>query len=154
MKWSEERIIHAPIDVVWPLFDEEQAQRIMPKVVENRWIVQMPGVTGSTYEQTYQEGKRKESYPVEIVEFEDTENRKHKHIQFELAHAFQMNLSFTVEKMDAEQTKFIYAGENKGINFIGRAMLKLGNKKGGDRVVQEFLDRVEQEAMKDYRPNL
>lgn len=151
MKWTEERLIDAPIDVVWALFEEEQAIRIMPKVVENRWLEQKPGVQGSTYEQTYQEGKRKETYVVEIVEFDDTENRKHKHIQFQLARAFEMNLSFIMEKVSEQQTKFIYSGTNLGINFVGRAMLKLGSKVNGDHVIHEFMDRVEQEALNDYK---
>lgn len=149
MKWQEERLIDAPIDVVWELFKEEQATRIMPKVVENRWIDKKPEMRGSTYEQTYIEGKRKETYPVEIVEFEDSELRKHKRIQFKLAHAFEMNLVFSMEKVSEHQTKFIYAGENRGINFVGRAMLKLGSGKNGDKVVHEFMDRVEQESLRD-----
>jgi len=151
MKWEKERLIHAPIDVVWALFEEEQATRIMPKVVENQWIEKKPGMNGSTYNQTYQEGKRKETYVVEIVDFEDTENRKRKRIQFKLAHAFEMNLAFSMEKVSEQQTKFIYGGENRGINFVGRAMLKLGSGKNGDQVVIDFLDRVEQEALRDAR---
>ena len=150
MKWKEERIIDAPIEVVWSLFEEENAQRIMPKVVENRWLEKKPGTLGSTYEQTYQEGKRKETYVVEIIEFENTDDRKHKRIQFRLAGAFEMNLLFTLERLNEKQTKFIYAGSNTGINFVGRAMLKLGNKKAGDKVVTDFLNRVEQEATADY----
>ena len=151
MKWTEERLIDAPIDVVWNLFEEEQAKRIMPKVVENRWLEKKQEVQGSTYEQTYQEGKRKETYVVEIVEFDDTENRKHKHIQFQLARAFEMNLSFTMEKVNDQQTKFIYSGSNLGINFVGRAMLKLGSKVNGNQVIYDFLDRVEQEAVHDFK---
>ncbi|MET1012984.1 MAG: SRPBCC family protein [Paenisporosarcina sp.] len=152
MKWQEVRTIDAPIEVVWTLFEEENAQRIMPKVVENRWLEKKkPGTVGSTYEQTYQEGKRQETYVVEIVEFEDTNVRKHKRIQFRLAGAFEMNLAFTLERVNEKQTNFIYAGSNQGINFVGRAMLKLGNKKAGDKVVTDFLDRVEQEAMLDYK---
>jgi hypothetical protein len=150
MKWQEERMINAPIEVVWTLFEEEIAQRIMPKVVENRWLEKKPGTVGSTYEQTYQEGKRKETYVVEIIEFEDTDTRKHKRIRFNLAGAFEMNLIFTLEKGNENQTNFIYSGSNTGLNFVGRAMLKLGNKKAGDKVVTDFLNRVEQEAMADY----
>ncbi|MDX1807816.1 MAG: SRPBCC family protein [Paenisporosarcina sp.] len=150
MKWKVERIIDAPIEVVWTLFDEENAQRIMPKVVENRWLEKKPGTIGSTYEQTYQEGKRKESYIVEIVEFEDTDDRKHKRIQFTLAGAFEMNLLFTLEQVNENQTHFTYTGSNTGVNFVGRLMLKLGNRKAGNKVVIDFLDRVEQEAMGDY----
>ena len=151
MKWTEERLIDAPIEVVWSLFEEEHAKRIMPKVVENRWLEKKTEIKGSTYNQTYQEGKRKESYVVEIVEFDDTENRKQKHIQFQLARAFEMNLSFTMEKVSNHQTKFIYSGSNLGINFVGRAMLKLGSKVNGDHVIHEFMDRVEQEALNDYK---
>jgi len=151
MKWEEERLIDAPIETVWALFEEEQAQRIMPKVVENRWIDKKTGMTGSTYEQTYQEGKRKETYVVEVAEFENTDSRKKKRIQFQLARAFEMNLVFTMDKVNDRQTKFTYAGENRGINFVGRAMLKLGSGKSGNQVVIEFLDRVEQEALNDAK---
>lgn len=148
MKWEKERIIDAPIDIIWALFEEENAQRIMPKVVENRWIDKKPRITGSTYEQTYQEGKRKETYVVEIVDYRDSNVRKYKRIQFQLARAFEMNLAFTLEKITDHQTKFIYAGSNEGINFVGRAMLKLGSGKNGDQVIIDFLDRVEKEALK------
>ena len=148
MKWEKERIIDAPIDSIWALFEEENAQRIMPKVVENRWIDKKSGITGSTYEQTYQEGKRQETYVVKIVDFEDSNVRKHKRIQFQLARAFEMNLAFTLEKITDQQTKFIYSGSNEGINFVGRAMLKLGSGKNGDQVIIDFLDRVEKESLK------
>ena len=148
MKWEKERIIDAPIDSIWALFEEENAQRIMPKVVENRWIDKKPGITGSTYEQTYQEGKRQETYVVEIADYEDSNVRKYKRIQFQLARAFEMNLAFTLEKITEQQTKFIYAGSNEGINFVGRAMLKLSSGKNGDQVIIDFLDRVEKEALK------
>ena len=150
MKWEKERIIDAPIDSIWALFEEENAQRIMPKVVENRWIDKKSEITGSTYEQTYQEGKRQETYVVKIVDFEDSNVRKHKRIQFQLARAFEMNLAFTLEKITDQQTKFIYSGSNVGINFVGRAMLKLGSGKNGDQVIIDFLDRVEKESLK-YR---
>lgn len=149
MKWQEERLIDVPIDVIWALFEEEQATRIMPKVVENRWIDKKPEMRGSTYSQTYREGKRKETYVVEITEFEDTVNRKHKHIQFQLARAFEMKLAFTLEEVSDQQTKFIYAGSNRGLNFVGRAMLKLGSGKNDNQVIHDFMDRVEQEAVKD-----
>jgi hypothetical protein len=62
-----------------------------------------------------------------------------------------MNLAFTIEQVTEQQTKFIYAGSNRVINFVGRAMLKLGSRVNGDHVIQEFLDRVEQEALRDYK---
>ena len=151
MIWKEERLIDAPIDVIWALFEEEQATRIMPKVVENHWIDKKSEMIGSTYNQTYQEGKRKETYVVEITEFEDTVNRKHKRIHFQLARAFEMNLTFTLEKVSEQQTNFIYSGSNRGINFVGRAMLKLGSGKNGDQVIHDFMDRVNLQAMQDIK---
>ena len=151
MIWKEERQIDAPIDVLWALFEEEQATRIMPKVVENRWIDKKPEMTGSTYNQTYSEGKRQETYVVEITEFEDTVNRKHKRIQFQLARAFEMTLGFTLEKVSETQTTFIYSGSNRGINFVGRAMLKLGSGKNGNQVIHDFMERVNLQAMQDIK---
>jgi len=59
---------------------------------------------GLTYNHTYQEGKRKETYVVEISEFEDTVNRKHNRINIQLARAFEMTLGFTLEKVSETQT--------------------------------------------------
>jgi hypothetical protein len=59
-------------------------------------------------------------------------------ISWQLAHAFEMNLAFSLEKVNDQQTKFIYAGSNKGINFVGRAMLKLGSGKKSDQVIHEL----------------
>ncbi|MGW6252416.1 hypothetical protein ACWF7H_16345 [Peribacillus butanolivorans] len=51
-------------------------------------------------------------------------------------------------KIDDTHTKFIYEGQNKGVNFVGKAMLKLGSEKSNNKVVQEFMQKVEQEALK------
>ncbi|WP_236694094.1 hypothetical protein [Sporosarcina globispora] len=45
------------------------------------------------------------------------------------------------------QTRFIYEGQNKGVNFVGRAMLKLGGEKNNLKVVEEFLQKVREEAL-------
>ncbi|MFP3339369.1 hypothetical protein R0J91_15440, partial [Micrococcus sp. SIMBA_131] len=62
--------------------------------------------------------------------------------------AFEITLGFTLQKVGENQTKFIYEGQNKGVNFVGRAMLKLSRPKDQMNVVQEFMDRVESEAKK------
>ncbi|WP_456272984.1 SRPBCC family protein [Bacillus sp. AK031] len=138
--WKEEKAIPANIEKVWTLFSEENMPRIMPKVIENKPVYEAEGVVGSKYEQKYQEGKRTETYIVE--------SRKHKRIGFVIAKAFEIDLSFTLEKIDETSTNFIYEGTNKGKNFVGRAMLKLGGDKNNNKVVQEFMDRVEKEAIK------
>lgn len=61
---------------------------------------------------------------------------------------FEITLAFTLIKIDDSRTRFIYVGENKGVNFVGRAMLKLGGDKNNLKVVEEFLQKVREEAMK------
>lgn len=57
-------------------------------------------------------------------------------------------MSFKILKISDTQTKFIYEGRNKGVNFVGRAMLKLGSEKSNNLVVQEFMQKVKEEALK------
>lgn len=149
IKWHEERIIPVNIETIWHLFELENIQRIMPNVVENKVLEQKEGVVGSTYQQKYKEGKRIETYIVEDLEYENTPLKKHNKIGFTLAKAFEIEASFTLHKIGEDQTKFIYQGENKGLNFLGKVLLKLGGEKNNNKVVTEFMDRVETEALKE-----
>lgn len=149
IQWKEEILINTHIEKVWSLFLDKNIKKIMPKVEEHNLIEKNENEVGAKHQQTYREGKRLESYIVETLAYEDTETYKKKQIHFILANTFVTNLTFIVEKIDEQHTKFIYEGSNAGINLIGRAMLKLGNPKGNNlKVVHEFLKRVEQEAMK------
>lgn len=152
MKWEKEIEIEAPIETVWNLFDEAHPQRVMPKVDTNEWIVKNEPLTGSSYKQTYREGKRTESYLVTISEHIDEPDHKKKTIQFILANLFETKLTFAMEKVTESQTRFRYIGSNEGINFTGKMMLKLGKKQeNGGPVVEEFIQRVKREAEKDAR---
>ncbi len=146
--WKEEKVIDAPIETVWTLFSDQNIKAIMPKVEEHVLIEKEEHEVGAKHRQTYREGKRLETYIVETLAFEDTENKKLKKISFVLGKAFRIQLCFTFEKLNDLQTKFTYEGQNEGVNFVGRAMLKLSRQKDQMNVVQEFLDRVEQEALK------
>ncbi|WP_439649944.1 SRPBCC family protein [Cytobacillus pseudoceanisediminis] len=103
---------------------------------------------GAKHRQTYREGKRQETYIVETLAYENAEDKKHKQIHFVLGKAFEITLAFTLVKIDDSHTRFIYEGENKGVNFVGRAMLKLGGDKNNLKVVEEFLQKVREEAFK------
>ena len=106
-------------------------------------------MVGSTYTETYQEGKRRESYTGTILEFQDTPKKNIKRPSlFYLAKAFNIQNVFTLEKVDESTTRFIYDGKNEGINFLGRALLKLGNAKNNGKVVNDFLELVREEALK------
>ncbi|WP_342600174.1 SRPBCC family protein [Psychrobacillus sp. FSL H8-0483] len=149
LTWNKEIIIEAPIETIWNLFELDQIQRIMPNIVEHKPLELKEGVVGSTYEQTYQEGKRTEKYIVTDTEYENTDQMKHKKIEFTLAKAFKIQTSFTLVKLDNQSTKFIYAGQNEGLNLMGKTFIKLGSSKKNDRVVEDFVEVVRTEALKD-----
>lgn len=148
IKWKEETIIEANIEKVWSLFFDKNIKKIMPKVEEHTLIEKTEVEVGAKHEQKYREGKRVETYIVETLAFEDQPDKKHKQISFVLGKAFKISLIFTLLKINDNQTKFIYEGQNEGVNFVGRAMLKLGSEKSNNIVVQEFMQKVQQEALK------
>jgi hypothetical protein len=148
MRWKEEITIEANIEKVWSLFFDENIKKIMPKVEEHTIIERTEVEVGAKHQQKYREGKRVETYIVETLAFEDYPDKKHKQISFVLGKAFKISLGFTLHKIDEVHTKFIYEGQNEGVNFVGRAMLKLGSEKSNNKVVQEFMEKVEQEALK------
>ncbi|GLB61459.1 SRPBCC family protein [Cytobacillus sp. NCCP-133] len=148
IQWKEEILIETNIERVWSLFSDEHIKKIMPKVEEHVLIEKSEAEAGAKHKQTYSEGKRLESYIVETMAYESTEDKKHKQIHFVLGKAFEITLSFTLLKIDDNETKFIYEGQNKGVNFVGRAMLKLGGEKNNLKVVDEFMEKVRSEARK------
>ncbi|VTR50587.1 Uncharacterised protein [Actinobacillus pleuropneumoniae] len=148
IQWREEITIAAPIDKVWELFSDQHIKRIMPKVEEHTLIKKTETEAGAKHRQTYREGKRTETYTVDTLIYEDLLDKKRKKIRFVLGNAFEITLDFTLRRLDSTRTQFIYEGQNAGVNFVGRAMLKLGSQKSNHQSVQDFLQRVEQEALK------
>lgn len=148
IQWKKEIIIETNIVKVWSLFFDENIKKIMPKVVEHTLIEKKEEEVGAKHRQSYREGKRVETYIVETLVYEDFENKKQKQISFVLGKAFEITLTFILLKIDDTHTKFIYEGQNKVVNFVGRAMLKLGSEKSNNIVVQEFMQNVEKEALR------
>jgi hypothetical protein len=144
--WKEEKVIEKNIEKVWSLFLDKNIKKIMPKVEEHILIEKKENEVGAKHQQKYREGKRVETYIVNTLAYEDLEDKKFKQISFVLGKAFEITFSFTLLKIDESHTKFIYEGQNKGVNFVGRAMLKLGSEKSNNIVVKEFMQKVEQEA--------
>lgn len=148
IQWKEEVIIETNIEKVWHLFFDKNIKKIMPKVEEHILIEKTEEQVGAKHQQTYREGKRLETYIVETLAYEDHVNKKQKQIRFVLGKAFEITLTFMLVKIDETHTKFIYEGQNKGVNFVGRAMLKLGSEKSNNKVVKEFMEKVEEEALR------
>jgi hypothetical protein len=148
IQWKDEITIETNIETVWDLFKDKNIKRIMPKVEAHTLIEKTEAEVGAKHEQQYREGKRVETYIVETLAYKDEADEKLKQISFVIGKAFEVTLTFRLLKLDETHTKFIYEGQNKGVNFVGRAMLKLGSEKSNNKVVQEFLELVRKEAMK------
>lgn len=148
IQWNEEITIEANIEKVWDLFRDRNIKKIMPKVEEHQLIEGKETEAGARHRQKYREGKRVETYIVDTLAYEDLADRKLKTIGFTLGKAFEIMLTFMLVRLDDKRTRFVYSGQNKGVNFVGRAMLKLGGQKSNLAVVHEFLKKVEQEALK------
>ncbi|HEU4962248.1 MAG TPA: SRPBCC family protein [Bacilli bacterium] len=146
--WNESITIAASIETVWSLFADKNIRRIMPKVDEHVLIEKTEGEVGAKHRQSYREGNRVETYIVETLAYEDREDEKRKQIHFLLANMFETTLTFTLRKIDDTHTSLTYEGQNEGVNFAAKAMLKLSPKKSNDKVIQDFLRLVEQEATK------
>lgn len=149
ISWNEEILIPVNIDLIWTLFDIENMQRIMPQVVETKVLEKKEAIIGSTYEQTYQEGKRVQKYIVTDLEHEDTPERKHNKSGFTLAKMFEVEVSYTLIKVNEDETKFLYSGQNKPLNLIARGMVKMMGNKKNNQVVADFIELVKSEAIKD-----
>jgi hypothetical protein len=148
IQWKEETTIQVSIEKLWSLFLDKNIKKIMPKVEEHTLIEKTEEEVGAKHQQKYREGKRVETYIVETLSYENLPDKKLKTIQFVLGKAFEITFTFTLLKMSENETKFIYQGQNKGVNFVGRAMLKLGSEKSNNVVVKEFMQKVEGEALR------
>lgn len=148
IEWKEKILIKANIETVWDLFKDENIHLIMPKVEEHTLIEKTQEEIGAKHRQSYREGKRVETYIIETLDYVNQEEYKYKHQHLILGKSFEIDLKYMFRKKDAHATEFTYEGSNKGANFVGRAMLKLGSDKANKKVVHEFLNRVEKEALK------
>ena len=148
IEWEEEKVIEQNIDRVWSLFSDANIRKIMPQVVKHELIEKAEQDVGAKHMQTVKEGRRTETYLVETLAYENLPDKKYKQIFFVLGKAFEIDLCFTLLKIDEGRTHFIYAGCSQGRNFLGRAMTKMMSNRRNLKTVKEFLDRVDQEAMK------
>ncbi|WP_114572264.1 SRPBCC family protein [Exiguobacterium flavidum] len=148
ISWHAERELPVPIETAWHVFDFDNLPRVIPNVVKNEMVDRKPGVVGSTYRQTYRDGNRTETYIVTELAYVDRPDYKHDEIGFTIAGMFDIRASFTLRKLDEDRCVFIYSGTNRGTNLVAKGLLKLGGEERNDKIVREFLDRVEQEALR------
>ncbi|HSJ37819.1 MAG TPA: SRPBCC family protein [Planococcus sp. (in: firmicutes)] len=148
IEWEEEKVIEQNIDRVWSLFADDNIRKIMPHVVKHELIEKTEQEVGARHMQSLKEGRRTKTYIIETLAYEDLPDKKYKQIFFVRGKTFEIDLCFTLHKVDESRTQFIYAGCNQGRNFVGKAMTKMASSRSHMKSVENFMDRVEQEAMK------
>ena len=149
VKWKEEMLIEAPIEQVWSLFQDEQIQRIMPKIESHELLEGKNDATGAKHAQVYTEGKQQQRYIVETLSYVDEPGRKYRETAFVMGQMFKVRYEFTLEKESAQRTRFVYEGQNKGMNVTGKMMLLAGSKKAARNTVLNFMNRVKDQAERE-----
>lgn len=149
VKWKEEMLIEAPIEQVWSLFQDEQIQRIMPKIESHELLEGKNDATGAKHAQVYTEGKQQQRYIVETLSYVDEPGRKYRETAFVMGQMFKVRYAFTLEKETAQRTRFVYEGQNKGMNVTGKMMLLAGSKKAARNTVLNFMNRVKDQAERE-----
>ncbi|ANU19426.1 hypothetical protein BBI15_03990 [Planococcus plakortidis] len=149
VKWKEEMLIEAPIEQVWSLFQDEQIQRIMPKIESHELLEGKNDATGAKHAQVYTEGKQQQRYIVETLSYVDEPGRKYRETAFVMGQMFKVRYAFTLEKESAQRTRFVYEGQNKGMNVTGKMMLLAGSKKAARNTVLNFMNRVKDQAERE-----
>lgn len=149
VKWKEQMVINAPIEKVWKLFQDEQIQRIMPKVESHDLLEGENNATGAKHAQVYTEGKQQQRYIVETLSYIDEPDRKYRETTFEMGDMFKVRYGFSLEKESSQSTRFIYEGQNKGISVTGKMMLLAGSKKAARNTVLNFMNRVKEQAERE-----
>ncbi|MFC4735181.1 SRPBCC family protein [Bacillus daqingensis] len=139
-QWSSTVHILAPIEQVWTLFDGTLAhtQKIMPQVEANEPVTITDEKVGSVYRQTYQEGRRTETYEVETIAYCDLPGQKQLRVSFTLANMFDITAEYILIRHTASSTIFRYTVTNRPTNPILRWMLLFAS----DKTVKAFTQRV------------
>lgn len=146
MEWKEETLIPTHIEVVWKIFQDQNAEKLFPNVTEQKLIEGEENSIGAKYLQTYMDGKRTSSYVVETVLYWDEPDRKEKKMSFQSEEAFQITQHFYLIKLNENETQLIYKGEKKPVNFKGKLLLKLMAKRDQDCIVQKTVQRIREAA--------
>src|SRR5699024_5191873 len=113
-QWEEDIRINAPIDQVWKLFDGplEDMQKVMPNLVANEPIKQTEDMVGTIYQQKF-EGKREQTYDVEVMEYEKESDFRKLKVSFSLSNIAHITTTYELEKVDESTTRFRYITTNK-----------------------------------------
>lgn len=145
MEWKDTIVIKANINRVWLILnDETYLKEIKPQIVQSILIPEKSQGNVKVYQETYQEGKRQETYELTLITNEDSEDLKKQSFNFIVANTIECTGNFSLKKVDEITTMFCYSDLNKGINLIGKTMLKISSKSSVENIIADFLNKVKE----------
>lgn len=146
--WTKSIEIDVPIEEVWQYVDGDLAkmQEIMPNVVSNTPVTITNEVVGSVYSQQYREGKRVETYDVQVKEYVNLPSHKKMEVNFVLANCFDISAKYELESISDSKTRLTYTATNKALKWFVHLVLLFANEKS----VVKFVGHVKQVAEKNY----
>ncbi|KEK22357.1 hypothetical protein [Bacillus gaemokensis] len=146
--WTEDIIIHTPIEHVFSYFDGslDQIQKLMPQLIANIPLKETDAIVGNIYRQQYREGAEIQEYDVETLDYINTHTYKKLKCVFTLANMFDITATYELTQTDKNQTLFKYTPTNKALN----EQAKLYMKSATNQVVIDFVNRVKTIAESEY----
>ncbi|EEL49941.1 hypothetical protein [Bacillus cereus] len=121
--WTEEIIIHTPIEHLFSYLDGSlaQMQKLMPQVIENTPLKETDAIVGNVYRQKYKEGEDIQEYDVETLDYINTPIYKSLKFGFTLANMFNITATYELRQIDEMQTLFKYTATNQVVvDFVNR----------------------------------
>ncbi|MEN1934039.1 SRPBCC family protein [Paenibacillus sp. 102] len=146
--WTEEIIIHTPIEHLFSYLDGSlaQMQKLMPQVIENTPLKETDAIIGNVYRQKYKEGEEIQEYDVETLDYINTTTQKKLKCGFTLANMFNITATYELRQIDEMQTLFKYTTTNQPLT----EQAELYMKSATNQVVVDFVNRVKTIAESEY----
>ncbi|PFA22476.1 MULTISPECIES: hypothetical protein [Bacillus cereus group] len=146
--WTEEIIIHTPIEHLFSYLDGSlaQMQKLMPQVIENTPLKETDAIVGNVYRQKYKEGEDIQEYDVETLDYINTPIYKSLKFGFTLANMFNITATYELRQIDEMQTLFKYTATNQPLT----EQAELYMKSATNQVVVDFVNRFKTIAESEY----
>ncbi len=97
----------------------------MPDVIKNKPVKVTEHRVGTIYRQTYQEGKRVQTYDVEVKNYVNLPNEKELKTAFTISNMFEIATTYQLKKMEKDTTYFNYITTNYPLKWYVKPFLNV-----------------------------
>lgn len=143
MKFETNTIINAPIETVWDILNSRADLKLLDEKIISSTLISDTGKT-KTYEETYAEGNKQETYIITVTTLRD-DDIKHQKFDFVIANSIKVTGEFKLTSNN-NTTTFTYSGTNSGVNILGKIMIFTMGIFQSKKLNEEFVIKVKQLA--------